>query len=89
MEKKVDLPCNKIPHLENSVLMYGIYNSETLEKLINTVHKMHNTATCNEKLFSGKLAEWYNWYLSKKGICNYAINACIFENNKRKIYSYV
>ena len=34
MEKKVDLQGNKIVHLENSVVMYGIYNSETLEKLI-------------------------------------------------------
>ena len=30
--------------------MYGIYNSDTLEKLINTVHKMHNKATWNEKI---------------------------------------
>ena len=29
--------------------MSGIYNSDTLEKLINTVHKMHNTTTQNEK----------------------------------------
>ena len=35
--------------------MYGIYNSDTLEKLINTVHKMHNTTTWKEKLFVGKL----------------------------------
>ena len=35
-EKKVDLQQNKIIHLENSMVMYGIYNSETLEKLIKT-----------------------------------------------------
>ena len=45
MEKKVDLECNKIFHLENSMVMYGIYDSETLEKLIKTVHKMHKTTT--------------------------------------------
>ena len=28
--------------LENLMLMYGIYNAETLEKLINTVHNIHN-----------------------------------------------
>ena len=26
-----------------------MYNSDTLEKLINTVHKMHNKTTWNEK----------------------------------------
>ena len=29
MEKEVDLQCNKIAHLEYSMVMYGIYNSET------------------------------------------------------------
>ena len=24
------------------MVLYGIYNSDTLEKLINTVHEMHN-----------------------------------------------
>ena len=37
------------------------------KKLINTLHIMHNTTTWNEKLFTGKLTEWYNWYLSKDG----------------------
>ena len=50
MENKVYLQCNKIVHLETSMVMYGIYNSETSEKLINTVHKMHNTTTWNEKV---------------------------------------
>ena len=39
---KINLWCNKIIHLEDSMVMYGIYNSETLEKLIDTVHKMHS-----------------------------------------------
>ena len=34
--------------------MYGIYNMETLEKLINTVHKIHNTTSPHEKLFAGE-----------------------------------
>ena len=42
MENKVNLERNKISHLEDSVVMHSIYNSDTLEKLINTVHKMHN-----------------------------------------------
>ena len=30
------------------MVMYNIYNSDTLENLINTVHKMHNQTTWNE-----------------------------------------
>ena len=29
MEKKVNLQCNEVVHLENSMVMHGIYNSET------------------------------------------------------------
>ena len=43
MESKVYLQCNKIFHLEDSMIMYGIHNSDTLEQLIETVHRMHNT----------------------------------------------
>ena len=45
MENKVDIQQNKIFHLEDSMVMYGIYNSDTLQDLINTVHKLHNTTT--------------------------------------------
>ena len=31
--------------------MYGIYNVEMLEKLINTVHNIHNTTSSHERLF--------------------------------------
>ena len=41
-------------HLEDAVVMYGIYNSDTLETLIHTVHRLHNQTTWNEKLFAGK-----------------------------------
>ena len=55
-------------HFENSMDIYGIFNSETLKKLIDTVHKMHNTTTWNEKLFASKLDSWYNYYLSTNEI---------------------
>ena len=40
-------------HLEDLMVMYSIHNSDTLEKLINTVHRMHNTAIWNEKPICG------------------------------------
>ena len=32
-----DAQRNKLMHLENTLVMYGIYNAETLEKLLQTV----------------------------------------------------
>ena len=46
METKTDIQCNKPIHLEDTMVMYGVYNPETLEKLINTVDHMHNTKPC-------------------------------------------
>ena len=45
MEAKADIHCNKLIHLEDTLVMYGVYNVEALEKLINTIHCMHNTKT--------------------------------------------
>ena len=60
------------------MIIYGIYNSDTLEKLINVVHKMYNKTTWIEKLFAGKLNQWYHWYLSKDGVGHYAINSLLY-----------
>ena len=84
MENKINLQHNKIIHLEDSMVMYSIYNSETLEKLITIVHKMHNYTALNEKLFASKLNLWYTWCLTKDGVGCYAINSLIFENFKEK-----
>ena len=54
MDSKTTIQCNKLMHLENLMVMYGIYNAETLEKLMNTVHKIHNITSPNEKLFAGQ-----------------------------------
>ena len=37
MNNEVNFQHNKLLKLDNIMLMYGIYNAETLEKLINTV----------------------------------------------------
>ena len=36
------------------MLMHDVYNAETLEKLINTVHHIHNTTSSHERLFAGQ-----------------------------------
>ena len=86
MENKVDIQCNKIFHLEDSMVIYGVYNSDTLEDLVETVHKLHNRTTWNEKLFSGQINNWYNYYSSSTGIQHYAINSLLFLTTVREKY---
>ena len=78
MENKINLQCSKIIHLEDSMVMCGIYKSETLEKLITTVHKMHNSITPNENLFASNLISWYTLYLTKDGVGHYDINSLLY-----------
>ena len=53
MNNQASIQCNKLMKLDNTMLKYGIYTAETLEKLINTVHEIHNTSS-HEKLFAGE-----------------------------------
>ena len=66
--------------------MYSIYNLETLEKLISTVHKMHNKTTWNETLLAGELNNWYQWYLTKEGVEHYAINSLLYITTMKEKY---
>ena len=54
MDSKPAIQHDKLLHWEDSVAMYGIFNAETLEQLINTVHHIHNTTTFSENLFAGQ-----------------------------------
>ena len=42
MDSKTTVQNNKLMQLENSMLMYGVYNVEMLEKLINTAQYTQN-----------------------------------------------
>ena len=53
-DSKANIQCNKLMQLEDSMLRYGVYNVETLEKLISTIHNIHNTTSSHERLFAGQ-----------------------------------
>ena len=54
MNNEANIQHNKLIKLDDTMLMYGIYNAEMLEKLIKTVHEIHNTTSSHEKLFAGE-----------------------------------
>ena len=68
------------------MIMYGIYNSDTLKGLIDTVHRMQNFTTWNEKTLPGKLHDWMEIYSRDEGICNYAINSVFFLTTVQEKY---
>ena len=78
MNKKTDVQCNRIHHLEDIMIIYGVYNSDTLTDLIDTVHRMKNFTTWNEKTFARKLHDWMKLYSQDEDVHNYAINSVLF-----------
>ena len=60
MEKKTNLQEKQIHHLEDTMIMYSIYNSDTLAALIRTVQNMQNVTTGKEKNFAEKLTQMYS-----------------------------
>ena len=62
------------------MLMYGIYNGETLEKLNNTVHNIHNTTSSHERLFDGQQSSLTlkSLYAHSLGLHHYSINSLLY-----------
>ena len=53
MNSEANIQHNKLMKLDDSMLMYGIYNGETLEKL-KLFKTVHNATSSHEKLFAGE-----------------------------------
>ena len=80
MNGEAEFQCNKLLKLDNAMLMYGIYNAETLEKLINTVQGLHNVTSSHEKLFAGEHNPtlFRILYMNILDIQQYAFNSLLF-----------
>ena len=80
MDNKANIQYNKLMQLENSMLMYGVYNVETLEKLINAVHNIHNTTSSHERLFVEQHSSntFRLLYAHSLGLHHYSINSLLY-----------
>ena len=77
---KSTFQCNNLMQLENSMLLYGIYNAETLEKLIITVHNICNTTSSHERLFAGQQSSLRlrSLYANSLGLHHCSINSMLY-----------
>ena len=58
INERQNIEYNRIYYLEDTMIMYGKYNSDTLTNLIYMVHRMFNLTSLKEKLFEEKVNEW-------------------------------
>ena len=72
---------NKLMHLENLLIMYGVYNAETLSKLVKTVQVLHSQQTLVEQLFAGQQVVAYQIYSKMQDACgvqHYVTNSLLY-----------
>ena len=73
--------------MEDTVIMYGKYNSDTLMDLINTVHQMHNVTTWKEKIFVSEMNKWLKNELAHiHNEFDYSIDAILFLTTIKEKY---
>ena len=77
MDSKANIQHSKLMQLKNSMLMYGIYNADTLEKLLNTVHSIHHMTSSHIRLFVGQHSSLTlkSLYAHSLGLHHYSINS--------------
>ena len=88
MDSKTTIQHNKLMQLENSMLMCGVYNAESLEKLIDTVHQIHNTTSSHERLFAGQKSSLTlrTLYANALGLQHYSINSLLYLGTVQENY---
>ena len=68
------------------MIMYGVYNVDTLEKLIQMVHKMNNRSVWYEKLYAGHVNKWFEMYSATQGAYYYAIHSLLYLRTIQEKY---
>ena len=87
MKEKENLQHNRVYQAEDTMIMYGKYNSDMLMDLIDTVHHMQNLTSWKEKMFVGKMTEWVKKELAKsKNEYSYSVDTILFLTTVRGKY---
>ena len=87
INSKAEIDHNRVYHLEDTMIMYGKYNLDTLMDLINTIHQMHNVTTWKEKIFVSEMNKWLKNKLAHiHNEFDYPIDAVLFLTTIKEKY---
>ena len=87
LNSRTNIDHNRMYHLEDTMIMYGKYNSDTLMALNDTVHQMQNVTTWKEKIFVSKMNDWLKCRLEV--VCSefdYSMDAALFLTTVKEKY---
>ena len=83
INSKSEIDHNRVYHWEDTMIMYGKYNSDTLMELVKTVHQMQTVTTWREKIFVNEMNEWLKHKLADiHNEFDYSIDTVPFFNNR-------
>ena len=85
----MDAQRNKLLHLENSLIMYRVYNAETLSKLVKTAQTFHSHQMLVEQLFAGQQVMAYTIYSKMLDVCgvqHYKTNLLLYLHTIKEKY---
>ena len=68
------------------MIMFGIYNVDTLEKLIQMIHKMNTKLVWFERLYAGHVNKQFEMYSSSQGTNYYAIHLLLYLRSIQEKY---
>ena len=87
INSKPETDHNRVYHLEDTMIMYGKDNSDTLMELVKTVHQMQNVTTWKEKIFVSEMNEWLEHKLADiHNEFDYSIDAVLFLTTVKEKY---
>ena len=87
LSSRTGIDHNRVYHLEDTMIMYGRYNSDTLTELVNTVHQMQNVTTWKEKIFVSEINAWLKCNLENiHSEFDYSIDAVLFLTTIKEKY---
>ena len=87
INSRSEIDPNRVYHLDDTMIMYGKYNSDALMELVNTVHQIQNVTTWREKFFVSEMNKWLKHKLVDiQNEFDYSIDAIYFLTTVKEKY---
>ena len=87
IKSKSEIDHNRVYHLEDTMTMYGKYNSDILMELVKMVHQMQNVTNWKEKIFVSKMNKWLKYKLADiHNEFDYSIDTVLFLTTVKEKY---
>ena len=78
---------NRVYHLEDTMIMYNKYSSDTLMELVNMVHQMQNVTMWKEQIFVSEMNNWLKHKLENiHSEFDYSMDAVLFLTTIKEKY---